>query len=96
MAIKHYLRLLSKKMMSSNIHIGNYLKKNFNKWLDEFYKGETAKILVKYLQEKGAIITLEDLLNMKLNGELLLITRFKDNLNVSAAVEEFVWQKYLK
>jgi gamma-glutamyltranspeptidase/glutathione hydrolase len=28
---------------------------------DEFYKGETAKILVKYLQEKGAIITLEDL-----------------------------------
>lgn len=28
---------------------------------DEFYKGETAKTLVKYLQEKGAIITLEDL-----------------------------------
>ena len=28
---------------------------------DEFYKGETAKILVNYLQRKGAIITLEDL-----------------------------------
>ena len=28
---------------------------------DEFYKGETAKILVDYLQQKGAIITLEDL-----------------------------------
>jgi gamma-glutamyltranspeptidase/glutathione hydrolase len=28
---------------------------------DEFYKGETAKTLVKYLQKKGAIITLEDL-----------------------------------
>jgi gamma-glutamyltranspeptidase/glutathione hydrolase len=28
---------------------------------DEFYKGETAKILVHYLQQKGGIITLEDL-----------------------------------
>lgn len=28
---------------------------------DEFYKGETAKILVNYLQSKGSIITLEDL-----------------------------------
>lgn len=28
---------------------------------DEFYKGETARIIVKYLQEKGAIITMEDL-----------------------------------
>lgn len=28
---------------------------------DEFYKGETAKTLVHYLQQKGAIITLEDL-----------------------------------
>lgn len=28
---------------------------------DEFYKGETAKILVNYLQQKGGIITLEDL-----------------------------------
>ncbi|NDP27222.1 MAG: gamma-glutamyltransferase [Flavobacterium sp.] len=28
---------------------------------DEFYKGETAQILVHYLQQKGAIITLEDL-----------------------------------
>ncbi len=28
---------------------------------DEFYKGETAKTLIHYLQQKGAIITLEDL-----------------------------------
>lgn len=28
---------------------------------DEFYKGETAKTLVKYLQQKGGIITMEDL-----------------------------------
>lgn len=28
---------------------------------DEFYKGETAAILVNYLQEKGAIITTADL-----------------------------------
>ncbi len=28
---------------------------------DEFYKGETAKILVKFLQENGSIITEEDL-----------------------------------
>lgn len=28
---------------------------------DEFYKGETAKILVKFIQDNGGIITLEDL-----------------------------------
>lgn len=28
---------------------------------DEFYKGETAKTLVSYLQQKGGIITMEDL-----------------------------------
>jgi gamma-glutamyltranspeptidase/glutathione hydrolase len=28
---------------------------------DEFYKGETAKILINYLQRKGSIITLDDL-----------------------------------
>ncbi|MGB3775538.1 MAG: gamma-glutamyltransferase [Leeuwenhoekiella sp.] len=28
---------------------------------DEFYRGETAKLLVDYLQQKGGIITLEDL-----------------------------------
>lgn len=28
---------------------------------DEFYKGETAKILVKFIQENGGIMTLEDL-----------------------------------
>jgi len=32
---------------------------------DEFYKGETAKILVTFLQENGGIITLEDLVNYK-------------------------------
>src|SRR5690606_13899630 len=28
---------------------------------DEFYKGETAKILAKHIQEKGGIITEDDL-----------------------------------
>jgi gamma-glutamyltranspeptidase/glutathione hydrolase len=32
---------------------------------DEFYKGETAKILVSFIQENGGVITLEDLKNYK-------------------------------
>ena len=37
------------------------LKRILKNGKDEFYKGETAKILVQYLKDKGGIITLKDL-----------------------------------
>ena len=45
---------------------------------DEFYKGETAKTLVKYLQEKGAIITLEDLNKYEAKWRTPLTFDYKD------------------
>ncbi|MFV8337048.1 gamma-glutamyltransferase [Flavobacterium sp. RSP29] len=45
---------------------------------DEFYKGETAEILVKYLQEKGAIITLEDLAQYEAKWRTPLTFDYKD------------------
>ena len=45
---------------------------------DEFYKGETAKILVQYLQEKGAIITLEDLAKYQAKWRTPLTFGYKD------------------
>ncbi|TDE05740.1 gamma-glutamyltransferase [Flavobacterium sandaracinum] len=45
---------------------------------DEFYKGETAKILVKYLQEKGAIITIEDLAQYEAKWRTPLTFDYKD------------------
>ncbi len=45
---------------------------------DEFYKGETAKILVKYLQEKGAIITLDDLAKYEAKWRTPLTFNYKD------------------
>lgn len=41
--------------------LASTLKRISKNGRDEFYKGETAKILVNYLQQKGGIITLEDL-----------------------------------
>ncbi|HSD07999.1 gamma-glutamyltransferase [Flavobacterium sp.] len=45
---------------------------------DEFYKGQTAKILVKYLQEKGAIITLKDLAKYEAKWRTPLSFNYKD------------------
>ncbi|CAD0009031.1 gamma-glutamyltransferase [Flavobacterium salmonis] len=41
--------------------LANTLKRIAKNGRNEFYKGETAKILVDYLQKNGGIITLEDL-----------------------------------
>lgn len=41
--------------------LANTLKRIQKKGRNEFYKGETAKILVNYLKQKGGIITMEDL-----------------------------------
>nr|WP_315164133.1 gamma-glutamyltransferase [uncultured Flavobacterium sp.] len=48
---------------------------------DEFYKGKTAKILVKYLQKNGAIITLEDLAKYEAKWRTPLRFDYK-NLNI--------------
>ncbi len=45
----------------SNPNLANTLERISKNGRDEFYKGETAKRLVAYLQSKGSIITLEDL-----------------------------------
>ena len=45
---------------------------------NEFYKGETAKILVKYLKQKGGIITLEDLAKYEAKWRKPLQFTYKD------------------
>ncbi|CAD0008798.1 gamma-glutamyltransferase [Flavobacterium chungangense] len=45
---------------------------------NEFYKGETAKILVDYLQKKGGIITLEDLAKYEAKWRKPLQFNYKD------------------
>jgi gamma-glutamyltranspeptidase/glutathione hydrolase len=44
-----------------NLELAKTLERISKNGRDEFYKGETAKKLVDYLQSKGSIITLEDL-----------------------------------
>ena len=44
-----------------NFALAETLQRIANNGRDEFYKGETAKSLVAFLQNKGSIITLEDL-----------------------------------
>ena len=45
---------------------------------DEFYKGETAKTLVHYLQQKGAIITLEDLAKYEAKWRMPITFKYKN------------------
>ena len=45
---------------------------------DEFYKGQTGKTLVKYLQEKGAIISLKDLAKYEAKWRTPLSFNYKD------------------
>ncbi|GGW61237.1 gamma-glutamyltranspeptidase/glutathione hydrolase [Winogradskyella epiphytica] len=45
----------------SNKELASTLQRISDYGRDEFYKGETAKKLVKYFQAKGSIITMEDL-----------------------------------
>ncbi|MFV8354428.1 gamma-glutamyltransferase [Flavobacterium sp. XS2P14] len=58
--------------------LANTLKRILKNGRDEFYKGETAKILVKYLQEKGAIISLEDLVQYEAKWRTPLTFDYKD------------------
>jgi gamma-glutamyltranspeptidase/glutathione hydrolase len=54
------------------------LKRISTKGRDEFYKGETAQILVHYLQQKGAIITLEDLAKYEAKWRTPITFKYKD------------------
>ncbi|MFV8376182.1 gamma-glutamyltransferase [Flavobacterium sp. LB1P71] len=58
--------------------LANTLKRISKNGRDEFYKGETAQILVEYLQEKGAIITLEDLAKYEAKWRTPLTFDYKD------------------
>jgi gamma-glutamyltranspeptidase/glutathione hydrolase len=58
--------------------LANTLKRISKNGRDEFYKGETAKILVKYLTKKGGIITLEDLAKYEAKWRKPLQFNYKD------------------
>lgn len=46
-------------------HLAKTLTRIMNNGSDEFYKGQTAKTLARFIQENGGIITKEDLANYK-------------------------------
>jgi gamma-glutamyltranspeptidase/glutathione hydrolase len=52
---------------------------------NEFYKGQTAKTLVKYLQEKGSIITMKDLAKYQAKWRTPLSFTYKDLKIISMA-----------
>lgn len=52
---------------------------------DEFYKGETAKILAKHMQEKGGIITEEDLAAYEAKWRDPLVFNYRDLKVISMA-----------
>jgi gamma-glutamyltranspeptidase/glutathione hydrolase len=58
--------------------LANTLKRISKYGRNEFYKGETAKILVDYLQKKGGIITLEDLAKYEAKWRKPLQFTYKD------------------
>ena len=58
--------------------LANTLKRISKNGRNEFYKGETAKILVDYLQKKGGIITLEDLAKYEAKWRKPLQFNYKD------------------
>lgn len=58
--------------------LANTLKRIAKNGRDEFYKGETAKILVNYLQKKGGIITLQDLAKYEAKWRKPLQFKYKD------------------
>ncbi|WP_191859894.1 gamma-glutamyltransferase [Hanstruepera ponticola] len=61
-----------------NIQLAKTLQRIALNGKDEFYKGETAKILVEYLSERGGIITLEDLANYEAIWREPITFKYKD------------------
>jgi gamma-glutamyltranspeptidase/glutathione hydrolase len=58
--------------------LASTLKRISKKGKDEFYKGQTAKTLIKYLKEKGGIITLKDLAKYEAKWRTPLSFKYKD------------------
>lgn len=52
---------------------------------DEFYKGETAERLVKFLQEKGGIITMEDLASYEAQWREPIVFNYRGHKIISMA-----------
>ena len=61
-----------------NIALAETLKRIANNGKDEFYKGETAKQLISFLNEKGTIITHEDLERYKAKWRNPVEFNYKD------------------
>ena len=58
--------------------LGNTLRRIAQNGRDEFYKGETAKKLVAFIQEKGGYVTLEDLAKYEAIWRQPIIFKYKD------------------
>lgn len=58
--------------------LANTLTRIMDNGLSEFYKGETALKMVKFLQNKGGIITLEDLAKYKPKWRKPITFKYKD------------------
>ena len=61
-----------------NIAFANTLKRIAKNGKNEFYKGETSKILIDYITSKGGIITAEDLQKYKAVWRKPITFKFKD------------------
>ena len=58
--------------------LANTLRRIAQNGRDEFYKGETAKILARFIQEKGGYVTEEDLARYEAKWRQPVIFRYKD------------------
>lgn len=61
-----------------NIALANTLKRISELGRDEFYSGETAKILVAYLEAEGSIITIEDLAKYEAKWRIPITFEYDD------------------
>lgn len=61
-----------------NPQLAHTLQRIIKNGVDEFYKGETAQKLVNYIQDKGGIITMEDLANYKAKWRTPVTFQYKD------------------
>lgn len=68
-----------------NIKLAETLKRIAENGKDEFYRGKTAEILVKYIQERGGIITMEDLEKYEAKWRDPLTFHYKDLRVISMA-----------
>ncbi len=68
-----------------NLALANTLIRIATNGKEEFYSGETAQVLTKFMQEKGGIITLEDLKNYQAAWRDPIVFPYKDLKIISMA-----------